>query len=393
MVGDYFSDDFTLGGTTVKNLTLAVATRAKSVTTGIMGIGFNTDESIVVNRGADPYPNIVDEMVIQGLINTHAYSLYLDDLENDKGTILFGGYDKAKYKGELTTLPIQPDAKSGVKNTMTVSWTSLSITDSTGTTLVTPQDFVQPVVLDSGATLTLLPTDLFMPIANYFTATKNQNYGWLVPCNLTSVGGQIDYGFGGAYFSVGFDQLAIPLLDNAGQPLTFRDGGAACKFGISPVQSGGQLLFGDTFLRSMYVVYDLDNQLISIAPTKFNVTDSDVVELGKSAAVSAASTASPPSAAQTATELEQPGIETTSGAASAQVTQTGAHSFGAIAGPKTTIPGLQPVGTAMTTSSKAWAAHAFGGNPLAGPALFDFALLAGVTGAFMAVGGALVAMF
>ena len=393
MVGDYFSDDFRLGGNTAKNITLAVATQAKSVSTGIMGIGFNTDESVVVNKGAQPYPNILDELVNQGLINTRAYSLYLDDLENDKGTVLFGGYDKAKYKGELTTLPIQPDAKSGIKNTMTVSWTSLSITDSTGTTLVTPQNFVQPVVLDSGATLTLLPPDLFTPLANYFTAVNNDNYGWLVPCNLTSVGGQVDYGFGGAFFSVGFDQLAIPLLDKAGAPLKFRDGGNACKFGISPVQEGGQLLFGDTFLRSQYVVYDLENQLISIAPTKFNVTDSQVVELAKNATVSAATTVSPPTAAQTATALEQPGLGTSSGAAaSAQVTQTGARSFGAISGQKTTIAGLQPVGTALTTSSKALAAHARAG-PFAGPALFDFAVLAGITGAFMAVGGALVAVF
>ena len=35
--GDYVSDDFAIGGTTIKNLTLAVATQAQSVTTGIMG--------------------------------------------------------------------------------------------------------------------------------------------------------------------------------------------------------------------------------------------------------------------------------------------------------------------------------------------------------------------
>jgi hypothetical protein len=62
----------------VQNLTMAVATSARYVDTGIMGIGFDTDESLP--PGAKTYPNIIDDMVAQGLINTRAYSLWLDDL-------------------------------------------------------------------------------------------------------------------------------------------------------------------------------------------------------------------------------------------------------------------------------------------------------------------------
>ena len=387
MQGDYIGDDFRLGGTTVRNLTMAVATKAKSVSTGIMGIGFNTDESIVANEGAEPYPNIIDEMVNQGLIGSHAYSLYLDDLEDEAGTVLFGGYDRAKYQGSLVTLPIQPDAKQGKKNSMTLAWTSLSITDGSGTTLVTPQNFVAPVVLDSGATLTLLPPDLFQPIANYFTAVQDDTLGWLVPCNVSTAAGQIDYGFGGPFFSVAFDQLAIPLFDKRDRPVTFTDGTPACKFGISPVQEGGQLLFGDTFLRSLYVVYDLDRFQISIAPTKFNVTTSDVVEISNSTAPSAASSVAPPSAAQTATALAEPGISNSLDAAS--VTQTGRPTFGQISGAKTTIAGLSAVGTAKSSSSKAAGAHAFSSPFFDGDAI----LLASFTGALMAVGGVVMAAF
>ena len=57
---------------------MAVATTARYIDTGIMGIGFDTDES--VQPGVKVYPNIVDDMVDQGLINTRAYSLWLDDL-------------------------------------------------------------------------------------------------------------------------------------------------------------------------------------------------------------------------------------------------------------------------------------------------------------------------
>lgn len=37
---------------------------------------------------------------------------------------------------------------------------------------------------------------------------------------------------------------------------------------------------GDTFLRSAYVVYDLDNEEISLANTLFNVTESKILEIG-----------------------------------------------------------------------------------------------------------------
>lgn len=62
----------------LQNITMAVATIARHVDTGIMGIGFGTDESPPL--GKKTYPNIVDEMMTQGLISTRAYSLWLDDL-------------------------------------------------------------------------------------------------------------------------------------------------------------------------------------------------------------------------------------------------------------------------------------------------------------------------
>jgi hypothetical protein len=79
VTGDYITDNFALGGTTIQNLTMAVATNAAYVPTGIMGIGFDADESIAVS-GGKPYHNIIDVMVQQKIINTRAYSLWLDDL-------------------------------------------------------------------------------------------------------------------------------------------------------------------------------------------------------------------------------------------------------------------------------------------------------------------------
>lgn len=58
---------------------MAVADETQNVPTGIMGIGFDTDESIV-GEGGQPYQNFIDAMVDQGIIQTRAYSVWLNDL-------------------------------------------------------------------------------------------------------------------------------------------------------------------------------------------------------------------------------------------------------------------------------------------------------------------------
>ena len=75
------TDDFTIGGMTIKSLTMAVATQAAYVSTGIMGIGFDSDESIAASSGEQTvYKNLIDELMAQGLIGSKSYSLWLNDL-------------------------------------------------------------------------------------------------------------------------------------------------------------------------------------------------------------------------------------------------------------------------------------------------------------------------
>jgi hypothetical protein len=84
VVGNYITDDFRVGGATVHNMTMAVATQAQVVPTGIMGIGFDLDESITAHNGT-PYQNFVDLLATQNLINTRAYSLWLNDISAYNG--------------------------------------------------------------------------------------------------------------------------------------------------------------------------------------------------------------------------------------------------------------------------------------------------------------------
>jgi len=102
--------------------------------------------------------------------------------------------------------------------------------------------------------------------------------------HVSNYEGTLEYGFGGSegsVISVKYSEIAIPEYDEDGTRMTFSDGSYACAFGMFPVGDGEEVLFGDTFLRSAYVVYDLENKHISLASTIFGSIASNVVEIEK----------------------------------------------------------------------------------------------------------------
>jgi hypothetical protein len=135
----------------------------------------------------------------------------------------------------------------------------LSITDKTGTTTYTTPGFQESTILDSGTTLTRLDPAVFNILYQYFNAATNTdsngNTYYTVDCGIGSVEGSVDYGFAGVTISVPFSELALP-----------NGGGSSCLFGFLPDTTN---LLGDTFLRSAYVVYDLDNKEVGLAQTVF----------------------------------------------------------------------------------------------------------------------------
>lgn len=97
--------------------------------------------------------------------------------------------------------------------------------------------------------------------------------------------------------------MLLPIQTTNGQPAVIN-GVQVCQFGILPAGDNGPILLGDTFLRSAYVVYDLDNKQIALAQTRFNATASpNILEIqsGASGIPSVTYTASGVVASQTGT--------------------------------------------------------------------------------------------
>lgn len=297
-VGDYFTDVFEMGGATLQNMTMGLGVKT-DIAYGLVGVGYALNEAIVgtTQSASSAYPNLPVNMVNEKLINTVAYSLWLNDLDSSSGNILFGGIDTQKYKGDLLRIDVTPTSQ-GLYTSFNVPMTNLQAVSSSGTDTLTSKSFPIPVVLDSGTTLSYLPTDIARQVWKEVGALYSPEFALAVlPCDMQNSKGHFSFGFagpGGPRINVSMDELVLDLT--SGQPPVFNTGPYkgmdACEFGIQNFSSPPYLL-GDTFLRSAYVVYDLINNQIGIAETDFNSTDSNIVPFPSLSAHIPSATAAP----------------------------------------------------------------------------------------------------
>ncbi|TGJ84810.1 hypothetical protein E0Z10_g3988 [Xylaria hypoxylon] len=279
--GDYIKDTFHVAGTSIDALQVGLAENS-TINSGLLGIGFNT------NVAADePYRNIIDLFVDQDLIDTQAYSLYLDDLRAETGTILFGGIDTRKFIGQLKSVDILRDAQSKAFSSFTVALGSLKVgsaSSSEGSDLLTAET---PVILDSGTTLTYLPPRVARQVYRAFDAVDDSSNSGLVyaSCDLltSEKDTTLNFHFGesdGPVIKVPIDELVIDNVKGyigLGLELPDLPFDNVCSFGIQPLD--GIYLLGDTFLRSAYVVYDLTHKKIALAQANLNATGTNVMEI------------------------------------------------------------------------------------------------------------------
>jgi hypothetical protein len=243
---------------------LALATEVEDNDVGIMGLGPVADD-VRVNNRTEPYKSILEVMVNASLISSESFSMWLNALDADEGNILFGGYDTAKfYEDRLNMLEMQT-----LCDYYTVALAGVMLdADSQQYDLQINDPF--PVILDSGSTISSLPSSIFEPLADYLYATAYEGL-FIVPCSLANRTGSLWFQFGSTdapWVTVPLAELALPLPCD--QNTTYEeDGSPACMFGLGPNNGDGDInILGDTFLRSAYVLFDLGNKQVGIANAK-----------------------------------------------------------------------------------------------------------------------------
>ncbi|KAF2471309.1 candidapepsin-4 precursor [Lindgomyces ingoldianus] len=263
--GDYAKDTLHFGGQEIKGMQFGIG-YVSSSPEGILGIGYTINEVQVNRAGLKAYPNLPQLLADNGNINTNAYSLWLNDLDASTGSILFGGVDTEKYTGQLSKLPIIRE--QGVYAEFIIALTSMGMNGKAGSLF---NNDTVPVLLDSGSSLMYLPDNLVRSLYSQFSAQYDSTQGAaFVDCGLADQNGSLDFSFSGVTISVPMNELVIVAGYQRGKPV--------CILGIGPAGDSTCVL-GDTFLRSAYVVYDLENNQIALAQTNFNATKTSIQEI------------------------------------------------------------------------------------------------------------------
>lgn len=232
--GDYYTDQVSWGGVSF-SLQFAVTDNFENgIQDTVFGVGFKKTEA---TTDGSTYNNLPLALKDQGVISSALYSLYLDDVNANTGTFLLGAVDDSRYEGQLVKVPFTSDASFNVD--FTVSGHS-----SNG-------------VLDSGTSLTYLEDGIASNLAQQFGASFDQSQGLYI-IKDDSKGVDVEFNFSGKTITVPASEL---ILEEEGVKV----------FGIVPYSGAqNQVILGDTFLRSAYVVYDLDNKQAGIAQAKYS---------------------------------------------------------------------------------------------------------------------------
>ncbi|KAI5210417.1 acid protease [Aureobasidium subglaciale] len=275
--GDYATDVFRIGGATLENQQFGIG-YVSSSEEGILGIGYPTNEAIL-QYSRETYVNVPQKMMQSGLINTNAYSLWLNDLDASTGSILFGGVNTEKYTGSLQTLPILTE--QGIHAEFIIALTGVGYNGQENSIA---SNVNTAALLDSGSSLMYLPDDITASIYRMTGAKYSADYGAaFIDCNQRYNETTIDFTFSSPTIRVSMSELVIVMGYQGRTPV--------CILGISPAQ-GTTPVLGDTFLRSAYVVYDITNNEISLAQTNFNSTTNNIMEITNSSIPDATGVAS-----------------------------------------------------------------------------------------------------
>lgn len=223
-----------------------------------------------------------------------------NDLSTDSGNILFGGIDTQKFIGELALLPLVSDNSFGGPSSEITSFNvrldGFDLRTPDGETPVDLADLNSFAILDSGSTISLLPDDQVRAIWEEFGVIAFRDVlAPFIDCAYAGRAGEgyvFDFRFDGKTIEVPLDEMVIDAYDDVQDDILsdstlrayFGDWEGVCMFGIGSTGDFGFntdqfTLLGATFLRSAYVVYDLENEQLGLAQANLDTEDEDIVEI------------------------------------------------------------------------------------------------------------------
>lgn len=251
---------------------------------GILGLAFTA----LMQDPTQDVPFILN-LLKNKVIKEPVFSIYLNR-QGDygyTGEIVIGGYETSRFTGQLNFLPLVTYDDSGKANIGTTGsntgihkyWTvpgqAIAMYDISGKQLYeTKLDQLEPVILDTGTTLSYLPLATVIALldrvtSNYTALSLNSGtiQAYQVNClDFTRQHLWFDFQFSPSTssFSTAPVIIRVPLNEMVlPQDTNNISTATTCLFGMAPISTGflssvgSGWILGQTVLRSAYVVHDM----------------------------------------------------------------------------------------------------------------------------------------
>ncbi|KAL6305901.1 acid protease [Sparassis latifolia] len=243
--GDVYADNVIVAGITISKQAVELASKLSSSflqdggNDGLLGLAWPAINTVQPQSVATP----VENMISQKLINPSVFTVKLGHGTEEESFYSFGYIDKTVTSSPITYAKV--DNSQGFWQAESTSWT-LNGEKKTRSG--------NSAILDTGTTLCLVDDSILEGIYGAIEGAQysNQQGGWIFPTNAT---------IPEVSFAVGEALYKINAVDFA-----FGDAGDGNSFG--GIQSRGDLnfdIFGDIFLKSVYVVFDQGEQRVGLA--------------------------------------------------------------------------------------------------------------------------------
>lgn len=242
----------------LKGFQFGVASTTSNMFAGVLGLGYGK----AMGLGHDSF---LDALFALNQTSTRIFSMALGNGENknDTGSLVFGGLDRRKFAGRLTSVPIHFRSGFGYSIKMTqLSW------NYANHKVVTSKAFYNtagPVFLNAMEPRCFLPQPVVNEIVKMVgAASNNRSYHeetdpkppYVVDCSWKAANGSFRFAFENGLV------VEVPIGEFI---WTIRDG-PMCLLGIEPsLAPRGRWVLGSMFLRNVYVVFDQKDNLVSMA--------------------------------------------------------------------------------------------------------------------------------
>ncbi|CAO3648513.1 unnamed protein product [Cunninghamella blakesleeana] len=324
--GDYVLESVTLGGLTIEQQQMALATftnnifysedkknpNYKVLQDGIFGLGF-PDLTVASSDYHSPYLPFIFQLIEQKIIDQPVFSIYLNHSTNimdgwDNGELMIGGSDPMKYVGDIHYVPIinppppQLSKWNGYWMCGTLGYSFLQSMNASSTefTSYTFQQSISnqgiPTLIDTGAMLSYFPLEIAQSIMNDIFGSSSSAYQYesssghyvfssTSPSSSLSTCLSLKNQYQHHYLQFHLFQSSSNQNNNNNSSslviqisiqdlfITFEND---CMFGIGVTSStmvnrqSSLIIFGDSILKSTYLVFDIGNQQIGFATPNHN---------------------------------------------------------------------------------------------------------------------------